>query len=42
MLATSLHATHISQTSSGHNICTENAALVNEQICDVIRPAKDC
>jgi pimeloyl-ACP methyl ester carboxylesterase len=42
MLATALHATHISQTNSGHNIYTENPALVNEQICAVIRPAKDC
>jgi pimeloyl-ACP methyl ester carboxylesterase len=42
MLATSLNATHVSQTNSGHNIYTENPALVNEQICAVIRPAKDC
>jgi pimeloyl-ACP methyl ester carboxylesterase len=42
MLATSLDATHITQTNSGHNIYIENAELVNEQICAVIRPAKDC
>jgi pimeloyl-ACP methyl ester carboxylesterase len=42
ILATSLNATHITQTNSGHNIFIENAALVNEQICAVIRPAKDC
>jgi pimeloyl-ACP methyl ester carboxylesterase len=42
MLATSLDATHITQTNSGHNIYTENAELVNEQICAVIRPAKNC
>ena len=42
MLATALNATHVSQTNSGHNIYTENAELVNQQICAVIRPAKDC
>jgi pimeloyl-ACP methyl ester carboxylesterase len=42
MLATSLDATHITQTNSGHNIYIENAELVNEQICAVIGPAKDC
>jgi hypothetical protein len=42
LLATSLNATHITQTNSGHNIFIDNAALVNEQICAVIRPARNC
>jgi pimeloyl-ACP methyl ester carboxylesterase len=42
MLATSLNATHLTQTNSGHNIYIENPLLVNEQICAVVRPAKEC
>lgn len=42
ILAKSLNATHITQTKSGHDIFIENAALVNQQVCAVIGPAKDC
>ncbi|MEO6826052.1 MAG: alpha/beta hydrolase [Microbacteriaceae bacterium] len=42
LLSASLHATHITQTNSGHAIQVENPALVADQICAVARPTKAC
>jgi hypothetical protein len=42
LLATSLGATHVTETNSGHFIENENPALVIEQICAVITPAGEC
>lgn len=42
LLARSLDATHITETSSGHNVFIENAAVVNAQICAVVGPAAEC
>ena len=42
LLASSLGATHITQTNSAHDIYLENAPLVNEQVCAVIGPATGC
>ncbi|MGA9278789.1 alpha/beta fold hydrolase, partial [Ilumatobacter sp.] len=42
LLSTSLDATHITETNSAHGIYLENAPVVNEQICSVIRPAASC
>ncbi|HET6671866.1 MAG TPA: alpha/beta hydrolase [Agromyces sp.] len=41
-LAASIGATHITQTHSGHFVENENAALVLEQICSVVRPPGGC
>lgn len=40
-LAGSLDATHITQTSSAHDVYIENAPLVNQQICTVIAHARN-
>lgn len=42
LLARSLGATHITRTNSAHDIYLENAPIVNEQICAVIRPGAGC
>lgn len=39
-LADALGAAHVTETASGHFIENQNAALVVEQICSVITPAK--
>ena len=42
LLVESLGATHVTETSSAHDIYLENAPLVNQQICAVIRPGQSC
>jgi hypothetical protein len=42
MLASSLNATHIPSTGTGHSVYIENAPLVNEQICAVVGSGHDC
>ncbi|MFN8040907.1 MAG: alpha/beta hydrolase [Acidimicrobiales bacterium] len=42
MLASSLGATHITETDSAHDIYLENPALVNEQICAVLGRPPTC
>jgi pimeloyl-ACP methyl ester carboxylesterase len=41
-LSAALHATHVTQTASGHFIENENAALVVTQICSVMTPPRRC
>jgi pimeloyl-ACP methyl ester carboxylesterase len=42
LLAASLGATHITETNSGHFVANESPALVVEQICSMITPAREC
>lgn len=42
LLAASLGATHITETSSSHFVANESPALVVEQICSMITPAREC
>jgi pimeloyl-ACP methyl ester carboxylesterase len=42
LLAESLGATHVTKTDSAHDIYLQNAPLVNEQICALVRPGSAC
>ena len=42
LLAASLGATHITETNSGHFVANASPALVVEQICSMVMPARGC